>query len=78
MRAMERGVQDYLIKGHIEPHELMRAMRNSVARKVLEENLFNERNRAQTTLECIGDAVICTDLAGYVSFLNPVAERMTG
>jgi diguanylate cyclase (GGDEF)-like protein/PAS domain S-box-containing protein len=78
MRAMERGVQDYLIKGHIEPHELMRAMRNSVARKALEETLFNERNRAQTTLECIGDAVICTDLAGNVSFLNPVAEMMTG
>jgi len=78
LRAMEMGVQDYLIKGHIEPRELMRAMRNSVARKVLEENLLNERNRAQATLECIGDAVICTDLAGNVSFLNPVAERMTG
>jgi diguanylate cyclase (GGDEF)-like protein/PAS domain S-box-containing protein len=78
MRAMEGGVQDYLIKGHIESHELMRAMRNSVARKILEETLFNEKNRAQITLECIGDAVICTDLAGNISFLNPVAERMTG
>lgn len=78
MRAMEGGVQDYLIKGQIEPHELMRTMRNSVARKILEETLFNEKNRAQVTLECIGDAVICTDLAGNISFLNPVAERMTG
>lgn len=78
MRAMEGGVQDYLIKGEIEAHELMRAMRNSVVRKVLEETLSNERNRAQITLECIGDAVICTDVAGKVSFLNPAAERMTG
>ncbi|MGA2653048.1 MAG: EAL domain-containing protein [Terracidiphilus sp.] len=78
MRAMEEGVQDYLIKGQIEPHELMRAMRNSVARKILEETLSNEQSRAQITLECIGDAVICTDLAGNISFLNPVAERMTG
>jgi len=78
LRAMERGVQDYLIKGEIEPHELMRAMRNSVARKILEETLFKEQTRAQVTLESIGDAVICTDVFGKITFLNPVAERMTG
>ena len=77
-RAMEGGVQDYLIKGQIEPRELMRAMRSSVPRKVLEETLFHEKDRAQVTLDCIGDAVICTDVAGNISFLNPVAERMTG
>jgi len=76
--AIEHGAQDYLIKGEIEAHELMRAMRNSVARKMLEEALFDGESRAQVTLECIGDAVICTDLAGNVTFLNPVAERMTG
>jgi diguanylate cyclase (GGDEF)-like protein/PAS domain S-box-containing protein len=78
LRAMHGSVQDYLVKGQIEPHELMRAMRSSVARKILEETLINEMTRAQITLECIGDAVICTDLAGNISFLNPVAERMTG
>jgi diguanylate cyclase (GGDEF)-like protein/PAS domain S-box-containing protein len=78
MRAMESGVQDYLIKGRIAPFELMRAMRNSVARKALEETLFNEKSRAQITLNSIGDAVICTDSAGNITFLNPVAERITG
>jgi diguanylate cyclase (GGDEF)-like protein/PAS domain S-box-containing protein len=78
VRALEEGVQDYLFKNQVEPHELMRAMRNSVARKILEEALFNERNRAQVTLECIGDAIICTDDSGNITFLNRVAETMTG
>jgi diguanylate cyclase (GGDEF)-like protein/PAS domain S-box-containing protein len=78
LRAIEAGAQDYLIKGQIEPDGLLRAMHRSLARKVHEEKLFDEKNRAQITLECIGDAVICTDLSGNITFLNPVAERMTG
>lgn len=34
--------------------------------------------RAQLTLNSIGDAVACTDGSGRLTFLNPVAERMTG
>jgi len=78
LRAMDGTVQDYLVKGPMESHELMRALRNSFARKALEVSLFNEKNRAQITLQCIADAVICTDLDGNVTFLNPVAEQMTG
>jgi diguanylate cyclase (GGDEF)-like protein/PAS domain S-box-containing protein len=43
-----------------------------------EDRLFEERERAQVTLNSIGDAVLCTDLAGNVSYLNLVAEAMTG
>lgn len=34
--------------------------------------------RAQATLRSIGDALLCTDTAGRVTYLNPVAARMTG
>jgi diguanylate cyclase (GGDEF)-like protein/PAS domain S-box-containing protein len=34
--------------------------------------------RAQATLDSIGDAVLSTDRAGNVTYLNPVAERMCG
>jgi len=36
------------------------------------------RDRLQVMLSSIGDAVIATDAEGVVSFLNPVAERLTG
>jgi diguanylate cyclase (GGDEF)-like protein/PAS domain S-box-containing protein len=46
--------------------------------KVIEEALFVEKERAQVTLNSIGDAVICTDISGKITFLNLVAESMTG
>jgi diguanylate cyclase (GGDEF)-like protein/PAS domain S-box-containing protein len=78
IESMREGVQDYLIKEQLEPRELMHALRNAIERKVIEEALFQMKERAQVTLDCISDAVICTDLAGNISFLNPAAETMTG
>lgn len=43
-----------------------------------EEALFAERERAQVTLNSIGDAVLVTDLAGTVTYLNLEAENLTG
>jgi len=40
--------------------------------------LSAERNLARATLHCIGDAVITTGREGRVSYLNPVAEALTG
>jgi diguanylate cyclase (GGDEF)-like protein/PAS domain S-box-containing protein len=40
--------------------------------------LFEEKERAQVTLNSIGDAVITTDFSGRVNYLNIVAEKMTG
>ncbi len=35
-------------------------------------------DQARATLASIGDAVITTDLSGAITYLNPVAERLTG
>ncbi len=43
-----------------------------------EEVLFEEKERAQVTLNSIGDAVLVTDTVGHVTYLNPMAEEMTG
>jgi diguanylate cyclase (GGDEF)-like protein/PAS domain S-box-containing protein len=37
-----------------------------------------ESELARITLNSIGDGVICTDVGGNITYLNPVAESMTG
>ena len=77
-QALREGAQDYLIKGQIDTRGLQRALRYAIERKSMEEALFVEKERAQVTLNCIGDAVACTDISGNITFLNLVAERTTG
>jgi diguanylate cyclase (GGDEF)-like protein/PAS domain S-box-containing protein len=47
-------------------------------RKRAETAVFQEKEKAQVTLQSIGDAVITTDAEGKVEYLNPVAEDLTG
>jgi diguanylate cyclase (GGDEF)-like protein/PAS domain S-box-containing protein len=77
-QALQEGAQDYLIKGQIDARGLLRALRYAIERKTMEEALFVEKERAQVTLNSIGDAVVCTDISGNITFLNLVAQKMTG
>jgi diguanylate cyclase (GGDEF)-like protein/PAS domain S-box-containing protein len=81
-QSLQEGAQDYLVKEQNHAYGslrgLLRALRYAVERKALEEALFAEKERAQVTLNSIGDAVICTDISGNVTYLNVVAEKLTG
>lgn len=46
--------------------------------KQLNEALFQEKERLHITLDSIGEAVLCTDIDMNVTFMNPVAEKMSG
>lgn len=48
------------------------------SRKRTETRLFEEKERAQVTLQAIVDAVITTDRDGIIDYVNPVAEHLTG
>ena len=78
IHAIHEGAQDYLIKGQIEPHKLMRALSNALERQINEQILLSEKDRAESTLNCIADAVVCTDMAGNITFFNPIASSMAG
>ena len=47
-------------------------------RKRAETAIFEEKEKAQVTLQSIGDAVITTDAEGRIEYLNPIAEELTG
>lgn len=54
------------------------AIRMREAHQQAEKALREQREWLRVTLTSIGDAVMTTDTAGKVTFLNPVAESLTG
>jgi len=53
-------------------------IRDISERKSAEAMVWLEKERAQVTLDSIGDAVITTDTRANVEYLNPIAEALTG
>ena len=76
--AVQRGAQDYLLKGRLDSYLLQKALGSMIDRAAHAEALFEEKERAQVTLNSIGDAVLSCDVASRVTYLNKVAERLTG
>ena len=76
--AVQRGAQDYLSEEDLGGYLLPKAIRNMIERASNLEALFTAIERAEVTLNSIGDAVVSTDILGNVTFLNPIAESLTG
>ena len=69
-----RAVRDD--NGRIIAHE--GTITDITERKRAETRVFEEKERAQVTLQSIGDGVITTDAQGRVDYINPVAQDLTG
>ncbi|WP_417910368.1 response regulator [Candidatus Electronema sp. PJ] len=52
--------------------------RNITSLKKAEREVEEERERLSVTLHSIGDGVIATDVCGKISYLNKMAEQLTG
>lgn len=67
----------FLIKPFVE-RELDAALNAALYRSRMERRMHEQRHWYETVLSCMGDAIIATDVNGAISFMNPMAERLTG
>ncbi|RID98262.1 bifunctional diguanylate cyclase/phosphodiesterase [Simplicispira hankyongi] len=68
----DRGSSNGLVRG------IFVQMTDITERKRMEDEIFQEKELMRLTLQSIGDAVVCADAQGRITYLNPVAQRLTG
>ena len=74
--VLENSRAIYDDEGNIVAHE--GTLTDITDRKIAETRVFEEKERAQVTLQSIGDGVITTDADGVIDYINPVAQDLTG
>jgi PAS domain S-box-containing protein len=76
-RAKVTAPYGYIVKPFQE-RELQISVDVALYKHAMERRLKEREKWLATTLQSIGDAVVATDAAGRVTFMNPVAEGLTG
>ena len=76
-RAKETGPHGYLLKPFNE-RDLRTTIEVAIRKHELELKLSERERWFSTTLDSIGDAVIATDPLERITFMNPIAEALTG
>jgi len=77
-RAVDRGANDSIVTDQVDTRSLLQLIALMFERRASEEQRFVELERADVTLNSIGDAVMTTDTQGNVTYLNAEAEGLTG
>jgi len=77
-RALDHGANDFIVIEQIDTRSVVQLIAMMFERRASDEQKFVERERAEVTLNSIGDAVMTTDTVGHVTYLNAEAEALTG
>jgi two-component system cell cycle sensor histidine kinase/response regulator CckA len=77
MRAKRTEPSGYIIKP-FKNKELHSTIEMALYKQKMETFIKDREEFLATTLKSISDAVITTDLKGFITFLNPFAENLTG
>ncbi|MEO8666940.1 MAG: PAS domain-containing protein [Bauldia sp.] len=73
-----RAVADVIRNADGSPRFMVGTNWDITEKRLLTDALFQEKERLQITLQSIGDAVVSTDTEARITFMNAVAEELTG
>ncbi len=78
VRAVRNGAQDYLVKGQVDGHLLIRAMRYAAERKQALLELKHSEERFRSLLENALDIITIIGENGSIRYASPAVERVLG
>jgi PAS domain S-box-containing protein len=76
--AMERGAQDYLVKGKTDAELLCRAVRYALEHRRAARALRQSEETYRRLVENLNEGVVAVDGAGIITFANPAMEEILG
>jgi PAS domain S-box-containing protein len=76
--ALQRGAQDFLVKGRVDGDVLTRSIRYAVERQSSIQALRASEDRLRRIIRQNADAIVVVDRTGMVRFVNPTAESLFG
>ena len=78
VQAVQKGAEDYLVKGQVDGYTLVRAMRYAIERKRAGAELHASKEGFRNVVEKNGDGILVADRKGAVRFTNPAMESFLG
>ncbi len=78
VETVHRGAQDYLVKGRVDPHLLVRSIRYALKRAASERELAEERNLLRSVINNLLDSIYVKDLRGVYRLDNLAHMRSIG
>jgi PAS domain S-box-containing protein len=78
LRAVQEGAQDYLVKGEVTNHLLVRSIRYAIERKKSESALLSAEEKYRGIFEHIVEGIFQTSPQGQYISANPALARIYG
>jgi PAS domain S-box-containing protein len=78
LQLIQRGAQDYLLKGQVTSSLLLRSLRYAIERAKMGKELRDKTQLLQSVLDSVADGVVMADETGEFKVWNPAAGRIVG